>query len=617
MPWINDVQSMIAWYMRTAGITGPSETLQNIGNYPYSAANAVQQMLAQGGGSIDVDSWMRYYGQIGGGVNPGSVIPLVQGGDIRGLLDTPVSQQQDEKAQIAPLITSVLQPAAGLPSNVDPYVFQAIAQAAKDTGVPLPLALAIAYQESRLDPNAKGDYEGGDPTSFGLYQLHIGGELTSAGIEPYQAADPYLNAKIALSHVAEVMRAHPDWDWATIAVTAQGADNTNGNYTNSIAKYLDQIQTGAANTELGWANQVLQNPSVGGLGSLQNQLGGQSSVPQPFPSNYFQSPSLSFGEQWSGETEEGEDYPMPEGTQLITPVGGTIELQDDGDRNWGKRVLVVMPNGWKFSIGHMMDFAVSDGQVVNPGEVLGTSGGGPQSSSPGFSSGPHIEVQFIDPSGQFVDPHGYLQEVFQGTTYASWAGGAFITSTQIPAQPRQSLARTPDGRLIDYNTPEGTWYHTVDQAWQSIYGQHAPLQAAIDFRNSGIKTVDQLQNALYALPSSIPGVNIGTYKQFSSMIQGQAQKSFGRPVPESLMRQLYSQGIRTSSDIRLWFESHPSSSIPADDYQNIYDSAASWTRQIWNDVPHPDDVSHIWQQSGGYTPNLQGSGSGGDSYLQP
>lgn len=54
------------------------------------------------------------------------------------------------------------------------------------------LAVATAIQESGLRPTAVGD--GG--TSFGLYQLHRGGELGS--LTPQQAFDPTTNAATAL-----------------------------------------------------------------------------------------------------------------------------------------------------------------------------------------------------------------------------------------------------------------------------------------------------------------------------------------------------------------------------------------------------------------------------------
>lgn len=584
MSWLNDVAGSLGW-LATETTTGQS---------PQQLQQAFQML---GTDSETFASWWEWsntthlppIGPGGGRPNLGQWLTSTTPQSLGGATTTPATKLTTATGTLS---------SSQLGGN-DPNVIAAIIRAAQETGVDPRLALAIAYNESGFDPGATGD----QGCSHGIFQLNAcAGE--GVGVPQYQLNDPYSNAKIALTQVAQVMRANPGMNPGQIAAAAQRPADPSG-YVASINNYMDSIQTGQG--PLAWANVALQNPTLGGLGSMANQLGGTLPVPVPFPVSYFQSPSLTFGQQFQGETEEGVDYPMPEGTELVSPVGGTIELQDDDGRNWGKRVLVHTPNGWTFAIGHVQNFAVTNGQTINQGEVLGTSGGGPQSSSPGFSSGPHIEAQFIDPSGKFVDPAPILQQVFSGTTFDKWYGGLFLGSTQIPGQPAQQLIRTPDNQLVDYNTPEGAWYKVVDSAWQSIYGQHAPFQAAVDFRNAGITTVDALTNAINQLPSAIPGVTIGQYKSVSDTVQKQAQTSFGRPVPQSLLQELFQQGITTASDIRLWFEEHSSSDIPQGDYQAIYDSAAPYTQKLVGDVPHPSDVAAVYQTANGALPASLGT----------
>lgn len=69
------------------------------------------------------------------------------------------------------------------------------------------LALATATVESNLNPNDQGDYVNGIPTSFGLFQLHRGGELGT--LTPTQAFDPYTNASVALVRFQQVEASHP------------------------------------------------------------------------------------------------------------------------------------------------------------------------------------------------------------------------------------------------------------------------------------------------------------------------------------------------------------------------------------------------------------------------
>jgi hypothetical protein len=101
----------------------------------------------------------------------------------------------------------------------------AIIAAAKRAGVDPLLALAAATQESGLNPKAKGDYVHGRPTSFGLFQLHEGGEL--GNLTPQQAFDATTNASIALAEFAKVQKAHPDWSPGQIAAGAQRPLNPN------------------------------------------------------------------------------------------------------------------------------------------------------------------------------------------------------------------------------------------------------------------------------------------------------------------------------------------------------------------------------------------------------
>lgn len=456
-------------------------------------------------------------------------------------------------------------------------------RAARDTNVPYPLALAIIQQESGFNANAHNQTSQED--SWGVAQLNtMGGE--GANLPAYVLQDPYLNAKVAFTRVAQVMQQNPNADWGTIAALAQRPGDPTG-YAQSVNNYIDQVQSGTG--DLGWGQSTIR---VGDPSFEQNVQYGTNPVPVPFNPSYFQDISQSFGQNG----EEGTDFQMPVGQQIITPVGGTIQLRDDGKSNWGKAVYVKMPNGWTFFVGHLHSFAVQDGQQVGPGDTLGVSGGATSDPSSGNSTGPHIEVQFIDPSGEQQDPMPYLQQIYSGTgtTFDKWMGGIFSGSAQ-PAPFKQNIVPTGDGQMVDLNTTEGAWWKTVDSAWTSIYGVHAPLQAAIDFQNAGITTVDALTNAINNMPSSIPGVTIGSYKSVSDSANKEAQAAFGRSIPQSLVAQFFQQGLTTDTDIKAWFDTHSSSDIPKADYQAIYDAAAATTQALSGDVPHPNDVASIYQ----------------------
>lgn len=107
----------------------------------------------------------------------------------------------------------VVGPGARKPS---PSVLDIIVSVAKHYKIPPTLALAIAQHESGFSVNAVGD----NGTSFGLYQLHEGGELP-AGKDRKWAADARNNAMVALKEVAAVYHRNPNLDYGTIAALAQ------------------------------------------------------------------------------------------------------------------------------------------------------------------------------------------------------------------------------------------------------------------------------------------------------------------------------------------------------------------------------------------------------------
>ena len=71
-------------------------------------------------------------------------------------------------------------------------VLDIIVSTARDLEVDPCLAVSIAILESGLNPKTVGD----NGTSFGLYQLHVGGELGSMPSD--RAFDPVINTTIAL-----------------------------------------------------------------------------------------------------------------------------------------------------------------------------------------------------------------------------------------------------------------------------------------------------------------------------------------------------------------------------------------------------------------------------------
>lgn len=320
----------------------------------------------------------------------------------------------------------------------------------------------------------------------------------------------------------------------------------------------------------------------------------------PFPSSYFNPSDLTekFGQSGpNNSTESGNDYQMPPGTPIYAPFDGSIGVEDQGKKNWGKRIFVTDPKtGAIFAVGHLHEFAVTTG-TVHAGQIIGYSGGEASDPSSGNSTGPHVEVQLLKPVGdgnyQFVDPAAWLSSVFSGNTVAipGLPGGAAV-ETQLP----QGTYTTPDGHTIFPGTQEDRYYKMADAVWTKIYASHPPWSVVQSFIAQGIQNTDQLTNIINGMPSHIPGWSIGEYEGRKSVADNLAQKAWGRPVPDSLMSQLASQGIESPDQIQAWFANHPASAIPKEDYQQIFDLANAQVGPIWGTVPSPDQVATIHNQ---------------------
>ena len=166
----------------------------------------------------------------------------------------------------------------------------AIVKVARSLGLDPVLALAAAETESEFNPQAVGD----NGTSFGLFQLHQGGELDSLkgslAEQKKQAFDPETNARVALAEFQKVVKAHPDWTPGQVAAAAQRpADSagyavkvnqfyqelTNAHTVNNIDVYTKAKENSAdANAEANSIkNQILNSDAAGTVAGALNPFG--------------------------------------------------------------------------------------------------------------------------------------------------------------------------------------------------------------------------------------------------------------------------------------------------------------------------------------------------------
>jgi murein DD-endopeptidase MepM/ murein hydrolase activator NlpD len=106
-----------------------------------------------------------------------------------------------------------------------------------------------------------------------------------------------------------------------------------------------------------------------------------------------------FGWRW-GRMHEGIDIGAPEGTPIHAAASGTI-LYCSWEEGYGNLTVIDHGGSLATAYGHQSSIAVSCGQQVTQGQVIGFVG------STGHATGPHLHFE-VRVNGTPVDPMGYL-----------------------------------------------------------------------------------------------------------------------------------------------------------------------------------------------------------------
>ena len=106
------------------------------------------------------------------------------------------------------------------------------------------------------------------------------------------------------------------------------------------------------------------------------------------------------GKLWENY-HHGLDFKGNTGAPVFASADGTVELVTT-EKNWGNRIILKHANGYQSLYGHMDSLAVSRGQYVKAGDIIGGVG------STGKSTGPHLHFE-IRKNGQTIDPAPLLK----------------------------------------------------------------------------------------------------------------------------------------------------------------------------------------------------------------
>jgi murein DD-endopeptidase MepM/ murein hydrolase activator NlpD len=135
------------------------------------------------------------------------------------------------------------------------------------------------------------------------------------------------------------------------------------------------------------------------------------------------------------------DIPTPYATPITDLLAGTVVKSDYAP--WGGEVFVKLANGLQEYFYHLSSLNVSVGQSVQPGQLIGLSGGqnsgGNHPVSSLYSSGPHVhfgitngQVVNSGPAGQQyygIDPTSIISAAKAGTLAGVGNGGTSINTT--------------------------------------------------------------------------------------------------------------------------------------------------------------------------------------------
>lgn len=109
----------------------------------------------------------------------------------------------------------------------------------------------------------------------------------------------------------------------------------------------------------------------------------------PYITQYFGYTKFALSGAYGGSRHNGMDLGASIGTKIHAPLTGTVRNIGNTDAvpgcySWGKWVLIDHPNGLSSMFAHLSQIAVTPGQTVKTGDIVGYVG------STGYSTGPHL-----------------------------------------------------------------------------------------------------------------------------------------------------------------------------------------------------------------------------------
>ncbi|MEU5908253.1 peptidoglycan DD-metalloendopeptidase family protein [Micromonospora sp. NPDC047527] len=109
-----------------------------------------------------------------------------------------------------------------------------------------------------------------------------------------------------------------------------------------------------------------------------------------------------YGQRW-GTLHAGIDLALPSGTPIHAAAAGTVTQAGDASDGYGNSVFIDHGNGYLTHYAHQSRIAVTVGQKVKAGQVIGYEG------STGDSTGPHLHFEVHQGMWNQIDPAPFMQ----------------------------------------------------------------------------------------------------------------------------------------------------------------------------------------------------------------
>jgi hypothetical protein len=179
--------------------------------------------------------------------------------------------------------------------------------------------------------------------------------------------------------------------------------------------------------------------------------------------------SKNFGDARGGGTRshEGLDIMAPKGAYIVSPTDAVVTGTGNGT-NSGKYVYTANPGGERLAYMHLDTIEVKSGDVLKPGDLIGTVG------NTGNASGgaPHLHFE-IRVSGEATDPYPRLTREFTLAERVA-ALGEIIEDADDEDEEAENIVATYRGTLMAARTQGITLPKALNDALGTVVASSLP-----------------------------------------------------------------------------------------------------------------------------------------------